>query len=86
MLRASRDEIREGLDFFSLPLGWFSSGFVIHSQQRFADVCGVIFANAFFYAIPIFLLYHFGRFIIRRNRVTRMDLAAGSTSSEEDDE
>ncbi len=82
LLGASKDELRDNLNFFSLPLGMVSRGFVLAPQRTFVDVCGILLANCFFYARVLFLLHKFGAFLIRRNRVTRMDLSALSSPSE----
>ena len=86
LLKASKDELQENLDFFSLPLGMVSRDFVITPTRTFADVCGILFGNAFFYAVVFFLLYKFGHSLIQRNRVTRMDLSGGDHQNEQDDD
>ena len=86
LLRASNGEFQENLDFFSLPLGMISRALVITPSKTFADVCGILFGNAFFYALVMFALYRFGHSLIQRNRVTRMDLSTPDSPNEEDED
>jgi hypothetical protein len=82
LLGASKDEVQENLNFFSLPLGMVFRGFVLTPQRSFVDLCGILFANCFFYALALYLLYRFGGFLIRRDRVTRMDLFTNPVSEQ----
>jgi hypothetical protein len=86
ILHASKADFQDHLNLFSLPLGMISGNFVITPQKSFFDVCGILFGNCFFYAFVLSLLHRFGYFLIHRNRVTRMNLAAANSQSEQDDD
>lgn len=86
LLGASKGEFQENLDIFSLPLGMIGGQFVITPDKTFADVCGILCGNAFFYTLVWFLLYRFGHSLIQRNRVTRLDLSAPDSKNEQEDE
>jgi hypothetical protein len=70
----SQDEIREFLVDTSMPLALINSCFLLDSSKSFFDVCGVILANSFFYAVTTFVAWRGVRTILKRNRVTAMNI------------
>ena len=80
-LGASKDELNENWDFFSIPLAWINSAFLIRSDKWLSDIFGIIMGNSFFYALGIFALYTGVRARLNRNRAIRLNI----TDSESDD-
>src|SRR5262249_26228977 len=74
LLGASNAEMRENLDSFSLPLYWINSAFLIRPDKRFADVCGIILGNSFFYALVMFALYTGVHAKLNRNRAIQLNI------------
>jgi hypothetical protein len=81
-LGATKDELKDNWDTFSVPLGWIHSGFVIRSDKWLSDVFGIIMGNSFFEAIAIFFVYRVVRRRLNRNQAIRLDLA--DTNSQDD--
>lgn len=82
-LGASKDEINENWDFFSVPLAWINSAFLIRSDKWPSDVIGIIMGNAFFYALGTFALYAGVRTRLNRNRAIRLNITDGKSEDEE---
>ena len=80
----SKGEINEYLVTFSLPLGWISSDFVLDPSKSFLDACGVILGNSFFYALATFAAWRGARAVLKRNRVTAMNLESRPDPHEDD--
>lgn len=74
VLTGPRGELTESLVAFSLPLAWIYSGFLLDPSKSFLDVCGVILGNSFFYAVATFAAWRGVHSILKRNRVTAMNL------------
>jgi len=73
-LSASKDELNENWDFFSVPLAWINSAFLIRSNKSLSDVFGIIIGNSFFYALGIFVVYTGVRARLNRNRAIRLNI------------
>jgi len=74
VLGAKLSEIREHLFILSEPLVWLSPQFLITPEASFMDVCGVMFANSFVIAIPLFLCVKVVKSALRRNQVTQIHI------------
>ena len=72
---ASERELSEFLETFSVPLGWASPVFVITRNTSFSGVCGIIFANSYFYALVLFPFLRLVQAARHRNRVTQLGLS-----------
>jgi hypothetical protein len=81
-LGASKDELNENWDFFSIPLAWINSVFLIRSDKWLSDVIGIIMGNSFFYAILTFALYKVVRTRLNRNRAILLNIT--DVESEDD--
>jgi len=84
-LGASHRDIAELNAILSSPIGWINPAFFIVPSRSFADVCGILLGNSFFFAVATWFLYRGARFIMRRNRVTRINLSEQVGDSNEDD-
>ena len=86
LLGATSREVQELLEFLSVPLGWFSSQFVITPQVRFLDVCGIVLGNSFFIAMPVFVCAKTTQYVMNRNRVVQLgiDHKLGDADDEQD--
>jgi hypothetical protein len=73
-LGASKAELNENWDFFSIPLGWINSAFVIRSDKWLSDVIGIIMANSVFPALVTFAVYMAVRARLNRNRAIRLNI------------
>jgi hypothetical protein len=82
---SSKSEIQETLITLSLPLGWISPEFLLNTSKDFFDVCGVVLGNSFFYALATFAVWRAAHSVIRRNRVTAMNIE-GRSGDDDDDE
>jgi len=71
---SSKNEIQETLTTISLPLAWISPEFLLNPSNNFFDVCGVVLANSFFYALATFIVWRWVHSVIRRNRVTAINI------------
>jgi ammonia channel protein AmtB len=80
-LGASQTEVAENLEFFSVPLCFASRSFLITPARTLPDVVGILFGNAFFYAIGMFIVYRAVHARLNRNRITQMNLS-GADSDE----
>lgn len=74
-LGASKAELNENWDIFSVPLGWINSGFVIRSDKWLSDVFGIIMGNSFFKAVGIFVVYRVVRARLNRRRAIRLSIS-----------
>jgi hypothetical protein len=74
-LGATKDELKDNWDIFSVPLGWIHPGFVIRSDKWLSDVFGTIMGNSFFGAVAIFFVYRVVRTRLNQNRAIRLDIA-----------
>ena len=83
LIGASKSEISDLMVTFSLPLGWIRSDFIIDPTKNFFDVCGIVLGNSFFYALGTFAVWRGAHTIIRRNRVTAINIE-GHDSADED--
>jgi len=84
-LGASSQELSEHLARISVPLGWVTSAFIIRPDKSFTDVCGIIFANSFFYGIPMFACYRVVRWAHDRDRTVQIGIA-GRVDAEAEEE
>jgi hypothetical protein len=75
-------DARETMDFFSLPLIWISPSFYINSSRSFADVCGILFGNAFFYALATFVVYRVVNARLNRSRAIRLGISDADSEDE----
>jgi hypothetical protein len=83
VLGAESSEIREHLVELSIPAVWFSQQFLITPEKDFVDVCGVMLANSFLFALPVFVCAKIVPYLLRRNRVTLISI---NTSGNQDDD
>jgi hypothetical protein len=83
VLGAKPGEIQEQLDFLSVPLGWFSSQFVITPNKNFIDVVGIMLGNSFLIAIPVFLCVKGVQAVMRQSRVTQMGISQSIDDTDE---
>jgi hypothetical protein len=74
LLGASKAELSENWDTFSLPLYWINSAFLIRPDKRFADVCGIILGNSFFYTLMLFALYSWVHAKLNRSRAITLSI------------
>jgi hypothetical protein len=81
---SSRSELSEFLITLSWPLDWISSDFLLDSNKTFLDACGTVVGNSFFYAVASFAAWRFVRGILKRNRVTAMNLESSSDPEEDE--
>jgi hypothetical protein len=80
----SKDELSEFLITSSWPLDWISSDFLLDSNKTFLDACGTVLGNSFFYAVATFAGWRFVRAILKRSRVTAMNLDSRPDPEEEE--
>lgn len=73
-LGATRAELSENWFFFSIPLCWISSNFLIRSDRWLSDAVGSILGNSFFYALFAFALYRAVSSVLDRNRAIRLNI------------
>ncbi|MBZ5664656.1 MAG: hypothetical protein LAO30_08650 [Acidobacteriia bacterium] len=73
-LGASKAELNENWDFFSIPLCWISSAFLVRSDKWLSDVIGIIVGNTFFEALGMFAVYTGVRARLNRNRAIRLNI------------
>jgi len=81
-LGATKSEISENWFFFSIPLYWIDSNFLIQSDRWLSDAIGSILGNSFFYALVAFALYRGVSTRLNRNRAIRLKI----TDSDGEDE
>jgi hypothetical protein len=68
----------------SWPLDWISSDFLLDSTKTFLDAGGTVLGNSFFYAVATFAAWRFVRAILKRSRVTAMNLDSRPDPEEEE--
>lgn len=81
-LGATRAELSENWFFFSIPLCWVSSKFLIRSDRWLSDAIGTILGNAFFYAVGAFALYRTVSSRLNRNRAIRLKITDSDPEGE----
>jgi hypothetical protein len=81
-LGASKDELNENWDFFSIPLAWINSAFLIRSDKWLSDIFGIIMGNSFFEALAFFVVYRAVRARLNRNRAIRLNITDGESDDE----
>jgi hypothetical protein len=85
VLVGSTREIGDLNAILSSPIGFISPVFFIVPSQSFADVCGILLGNSFFLSVATLILYRGAHAVIKRNRVTRMNLTGTGAGRDEDD-
>jgi hypothetical protein len=73
-LGASKDELNDNWDIYSVPLAWVNTAFLIRSDKWLSDVIGIICGNSFFYALALFGLYTVVHARLNRNRAIRLNI------------
>jgi hypothetical protein len=84
LLGSSRREVSNFLFTCSWPLDWISSDFVLDSNKTFLDACGTVVGNSFFYAVGTFAAWRSVRAILKRSRVTAMNIESRPDPQEEE--
>jgi hypothetical protein len=81
-LGATKDELNDNWDVFSVPLAWINPAFLIRSDKWLSDVLGIIMGNSFFEALAFFVAYTAVRRRLNRNRAIQLNI----TDVESEDE
>ncbi|HEY6970475.1 MAG TPA: hypothetical protein VJA94_14810 [Candidatus Angelobacter sp.] len=84
-LFASKRDVWEITDMWSVPLGLINAAFRISPEKSFVAVLGILVANSYFYALALTLIFKFVHGIIQRNRVTQLSLSGKSVGDDDDD-
>jgi len=74
-LGAARSELNENWFFFSIPLYWVDSNFLIRSDRWLTDAIGSIMGNSFVWALVAFALYKAVSSILSRSRAIRLNIS-----------
>jgi DNA-directed RNA polymerase subunit RPC12/RpoP len=83
-LGASRQEVADSADLWSLPLCLINPAFFIRPEQGLAEVLGIVTANSYFDALVLTFIFKVVHGFLRRSRV--MQLGITSTTVDDDDE
>lgn len=82
-LGASRDELNDNWDIYSVPLAWINPAFLIRSDKWLSDVSGTIMGNSIFEALVFFGLYTAVRARLDRNRAIRLKISDADSEDEQ---
>ncbi len=74
-LGASKEELSDNWDMYSVPLAWINRSFLIRPDKWLSDVFGTIAGNSLFYAIIFFALYKAVSARLNRNRAIQLNLS-----------
>jgi len=83
LLGASREEIREGLGLWSIPLGLVNRSFTVTPDKSFIAVLGIIFANCYFWTLGLFFTLKFVHSRVQANRVIELSISGSSVHDED---
>ena len=83
LLGAQPWELQDYLVELSEPMVLFSQQFLITPKKNFVDACGVMLANSFLIAIPVFLCAKAVPYLLRRNRVTQIGIGTSGDQTDE---
>jgi len=84
LLGASRQDVAEIGDIFSLPLGFINPAFIIRPEKGLAEVLGIVTANCYFDALILTVVFKVVHGFLRRSRVTQLGIS--STTVDDDDD
>ena len=84
LLGASRQDVAEIGDIFSLPLGFINPAFIIRPEKGLAEVLGIVTANSYFNALVLTVVFKVVHGFLRRSRVTQLGIS--STTLDDDDD
>ena len=82
-LGATKEELNDNWDIFSVPLAWINPAFLIRSDKWLSDVIGIIMGNSFFEALVLFLLYKGVHARLNRNRAIRLSITDTDSGDEQ---
>lgn len=82
---ASKEEILEGLDLWSVPLRIVNPAFIVSPDKAFVTDMGIIAANSYFFALGLTAVFKIVHMFIQRSRVIQLSISGVEIGDDDDD-
>jgi len=85
-LLASKGDVWEITELWSLPLGLVNPAFRLSPEKSFVADLGILVANCYFNALALTLIFKFVHRMLQRNRVTQLSIGGNRVGDDDDDD